>query len=67
MGGQHFGPLGAPGAVTKNLALTMESVTSAYQLADIDLDKDLAQMVASSLSATTDLVPNNTDANGSND
>lgn len=46
LNGQHYGPVGDRGMVTKNLPLSMASVTERYQLADPDSDQDLARMVA---------------------
>ena len=44
--GQTFGPA-APGAqVVKNVALSPESLTASYQLADLSVDPDLAAIVA---------------------
>ncbi|GGH20061.1 protein RodZ, contains Xre-like HTH and DUF4115 domains [Cribrihabitans marinus] len=44
--GQHFGPVGDRGVVTKNLPLSIAEVTDRYQVADIQQDDDLARMVA---------------------
>lgn len=44
--GTTYGPAGAPGAVTKNITLSPESLSSAYALADLARDGDLARMVA---------------------
>lgn len=44
--GTTYGPAGAPGAVTKNIVLSPESLSSAYALADLSRDTDLARMVA---------------------
>jgi hypothetical protein len=46
LNGQHYGPVGDRGVVTKNLPLSIEQVTERYQLADLELDGDLARMVA---------------------
>jgi hypothetical protein len=44
--GQTYGPA-APGAqVVKNVALSPEALTAAYQLADLTVDPDLAALVA---------------------
>ncbi|PVA06100.1 helix-turn-helix domain-containing protein [Thalassorhabdomicrobium marinisediminis] len=43
--GEHYGPVGRNGAVTSNLALSAENLTSSYQVADIEADSDLAQVV----------------------
>lgn len=44
--GTTYGPAGAPGAVTKNITLSPASLSSAYALADLARDGDLARMVA---------------------
>jgi cytoskeletal protein RodZ len=44
--GQHYGPAGARGAVTSNLALAAGPLTDRYAVADIDGDQDLQQYVA---------------------
>jgi cytoskeletal protein RodZ len=44
--GQHYGPAGARGSVTSNLALTPEALTDRYAVADIEADQDLMQYVA---------------------
>ena len=44
--GQHYGPAGARGAVTSNLALAAEPLTERYAVADIEADQDLMQYVA---------------------
>lgn len=44
--GQTYGPAGARGSVTSNLALAAESLTDTYQVADIEADGDLARVVA---------------------
>jgi len=44
--GTTYGPAGAPGAVTKNIVLSPEALTSAYALADLARDGDLARMIA---------------------
>lgn len=44
--GQHYGPAGARGAVTSNLALAAEPLTDRYSVADIEADQDLMQYVA---------------------
>lgn len=46
MNGQHFGPVGPSGMVTKNLPLSIAEVGERYQVADIEQDRDLARMVA---------------------
>jgi hypothetical protein len=44
--GEHFGPVGERGVVTSNVALSVDSLTSAYQVADLTADVDLAKVVA---------------------
>lgn len=44
--GQHYGPAGARGSVTSNLALVPEDLTARYALADIGADQDLMRYVA---------------------
>ncbi|MEI4234049.1 helix-turn-helix domain-containing protein [Roseovarius sp. D22-M7] len=44
--GQHYGPAGARGAVTSNLALAAGPLTERYAVADIEADGDLMQYVA---------------------
>lgn len=44
--GEARGPIGAKGAVTKNVALTAEAIGTGYALADLGADADLAKMVA---------------------
>lgn len=46
MNGQHFGPVGQSGMVTKNLPLSIDAVSERFHVADIDQDRDLARMVA---------------------
>ena len=43
--GQAYGPAGERGAVTKNIALSAEALTSTYQAADLAADADLAKFV----------------------
>lgn len=44
--GQTYGPAGPNGALTKNLALSVEHLTDTYALAKPEKDGDLARMVA---------------------
>ena len=44
--GQHYGPAGTRGSVTADLALTPETLTERYSVADIAADQDLMQYVA---------------------
>ena len=43
--GVHYGPVGPTGAVTSNVALSAESLTTTYAVADISQDTDLAELV----------------------
>ena len=45
MGGEYYGPVGARGQVTSNLALAVESLKSSYTVADLAADEALATMV----------------------
>lgn len=44
--GEHYGPVGQSGVVTKNVAMSIDAVTERYQVADVERDRDLARMVA---------------------
>jgi cytoskeletal protein RodZ len=44
--GQHYGPAGTRGSVTSDLALTPETLTERYSVADIAADQDLMEYVA---------------------
>ncbi|KUJ80781.1 4-hydroxy-3-methylbut-2-en-1-yl diphosphate synthase [Ruegeria marisrubri] len=44
--GEHYGPVGERGVVTKNVPLSIDAVTGTYQVADLEQDDDLARMVA---------------------
>jgi hypothetical protein len=44
--GETFGPAGGPGAVVRDVALSVEALTERFQLADLNADRDLAQHVA---------------------
>ncbi|WP_171130054.1 MULTISPECIES: helix-turn-helix domain-containing protein [unclassified Ruegeria] len=48
MNGEHFGPVGAPGTVTKGVVLSKEAVSERYQVADLEADQNsaLKQLVA---------------------
>lgn len=54
MNGQHYGPAGNRGTVTSGLPLSIDTLSTQYQVADIQQDKDLARVVAeaSTLAAT---------------
>ena len=43
--GQHYGPAGANGTVTSNLALSASNLTEKYALADLNADGDLRAVV----------------------
>ncbi|PJI91540.1 cytoskeletal protein RodZ [Yoonia maricola] len=43
--GVHYGPVGPSGVVTSNVALTAQSLTETYEVADLDADTDLAEIV----------------------
>ena len=43
--GQHYGPAGANGTVTSNLALSAANLTEKYALADLEADGDLRAVV----------------------
>ena len=44
--GQHYGPAGSQGSVTKGLSLTAEALTDTYDVADVTRDQDLERYVA---------------------
>ncbi|MBI1418413.1 MAG: DUF4115 domain-containing protein [Limimaricola sp.] len=44
--GKHYGPVGARGMVTSNVALTPDALTQRFAVADISRDSDLAKVVA---------------------
>lgn len=46
MNGQHYGPVGERGTVTKNLPLSILEVTERFAVADLEQDSDLARVVA---------------------
>lgn len=43
--GEHYGPAGARGTLTKNLPLDSESLMASYQPADLESDGDLAEII----------------------
>ncbi|MCK0094777.1 helix-turn-helix domain-containing protein [Yoonia sp. F2084L] len=43
--GVHYGPVGPSGVVTSNVALTTQSLTETYAVADLTADDDLAEIV----------------------
>lgn len=46
MNGRTYGPAGPRGAVTSNLALSVDSLSETYAVASIEADSDLARVVA---------------------
>ena len=46
MNGENYGPVGGRGEVTGNVALSIAEVEGAYQVADLEQDRDLARVVA---------------------
>ncbi|MEQ9257895.1 MAG: DUF4115 domain-containing protein [Roseovarius sp.] len=46
MDGQHYGPVGPSGSVTRNVALAATSLRESYNVADISQDRDLQRFVA---------------------
>jgi len=46
LNGQHYGPVGNRGVVTKNLPLSIDAITERFEVADLEQDGDLARMVA---------------------
>jgi Helix-turn-helix domain/RodZ C-terminal domain len=54
MNGKHYGPVGAAGAVTSNLPLSITEVAKRFAVADIGEDRDLARMVAEAQTAQTE-------------
>ena len=46
MNGQTYGPAGPNGAVTSDLALSVERLAARYQVASLEADRDLARIVA---------------------
>jgi len=43
--GVHYGPVGQSGVVTSNVALSAQSLTETYAVADLNADNDLAEIV----------------------
>ncbi len=43
--GAHYGPVGPRGQVTSNLALSVDNLTTTYEVADLTADSDLAEVV----------------------
>ncbi len=41
LNGEHYGPIGSPGSVTKNLAMSIDLVTENFAVADLSEDEDL--------------------------
>lgn len=46
LNGEYYGPIGLPGTVTSNVALTVDALKEKYPLADLSADQALATMVA---------------------
>ncbi|WP_170475291.1 helix-turn-helix domain-containing protein [Ruegeria arenilitoris] len=48
MNGEHFGPVGAPGTVTKGVILSKDAVAERFEVADLEADQNsaLKQLVA---------------------
>ncbi|WP_170564468.1 helix-turn-helix domain-containing protein [Ruegeria atlantica] len=48
MNGEHFGPVGAPGTVTKGVLLSKDAVAERYEVADLEAEQNsaLKQLVA---------------------
>ncbi|KIC43032.1 4-hydroxy-3-methylbut-2-en-1-yl diphosphate synthase [Ruegeria sp. ANG-R] len=48
MNGEHFGPVGAPGTVTKGVVLSKDAVAESYAVADLEAEQNraLKQLVA---------------------
>jgi cytoskeletal protein RodZ len=44
--GQHYGPAGSRGTVTKDLALSQDNLTEAYAVAELEQHQELARTVA---------------------
>ena len=55
--GTHYGPVGPSGQVTSNVALSVESLTAAYTVADIDGDTALADVVRVAEAAPLAVLP----------
>ena len=45
MNGTHYGPAGERGVVTSNVVLDSDALTTAYDVADLARDDDLAAIV----------------------
>ncbi|MEM6887749.1 MAG: helix-turn-helix domain-containing protein [Pseudomonadota bacterium] len=54
--GEVYGPVGATGTVTSNVALSVDSVKERFALADLSADKALATTVAELPESDTDIV-----------
>lgn len=54
VGEQHYGPIGDAGTVTSNLALSVDNLTTSYQVADLESDSDLAKLVRVAEAAPTE-------------
>jgi hypothetical protein len=54
--GAHYGPVGARGKVTSNLALSVENLTTNFVIADLMADSDLADVVRMAEMQVLDLI-----------
>ncbi|EYD72395.1 helix-turn-helix domain-containing protein [Limimaricola hongkongensis] len=52
--GQHYGPVGDTGTVTSNVGLSVDNLTTSYQVADLERDSDLAELVRVAEAAPTE-------------
>ena len=59
--GVHYGPVGPTGAVTSNVALSAESLTTTYTVADLAQDSALAEMVNFAAADPAQIAPLATD------
>lgn len=57
LNGEHYGPVGERGVVTKNLPLSIDAVNERYQVADLEQDGDLARVVAEAQTLTEEAAP----------
>ena len=54
--GQTYGPAGARGSVTKNVTLSPDALTTAYAVADMTQDADLAKFATADAAGMTGTV-----------
>ncbi|MGR3465381.1 helix-turn-helix domain-containing protein [Limimaricola sp.] len=52
--GKHYGPVGDTGTVTSNVGLSVDNLTTSYQVADLERDSDLAELVRVAEAAPTE-------------